>query len=192
MHWTQRIIAIAVAIVLATGFSTSARVETSGTVTATLTGGLIAFSIEVTANLSLQRYSHETGYTNATGGSFTVNVTDDRNTATGYNILLAASDFTRVGGVGLIDLGVDGTTLAVPTAGVVTRINGDAVNLPTANTATNVTSTGVPILTAANTFGNGHYSAAGYALTLTGVSASVPTGDYRSTLTLSSSAGPQS
>ncbi len=191
MKWRQSFFAFVGAIAVAFGFAAPSMAQTTDTVTVTLGGGVITFSIDVTANLSSLSYSHETGYTNGSGGSFTVVVKDDRNTSAGYVISLAASNFTRVGGGGSIVLGSTGT-LSVPTAGTVARDSGDPVNLPTANTAASLSGTAVPILSAAPTFGNGHYTASGYALALTGVSAGVPNGTYTSTLTVSSTAGPQS
>ena len=165
--------------------------QTTDSVTVTLGRRRHTFSIDVTSNLSSLSYDHETGYTDGSGGAFTVAVKDDRNTSAGYVISLAASNFIRTGGVGTIVLGSTGT-LSVPTAGTVTRDSGDPVNLPEANTAASLSGTAVPILSAAPTVGNGHYTASGYALALTGVSASVPNGTYTSTLTVSSTAGPQS
>lgn len=173
------------------GAAPSIAQSTTDTVTVTLGGGVISFSIDVTSNLSALSYNHETGYTSGSGGAFTVVVRDDRNTSAGYVISLAASNFTRVSGGGTIALGSTGT-LSVPTAGTVERISGDPINLPTANTAASLSGTAVPILSATSGQGNGHYSASGYALSLTNVEASVPNGTYSSTLTVSSTAGPQS
>ena len=178
-------------IVVAFGFAAPSMAQTTDTVTVTLGGGVITFSIDVTSNLSPLSYNHETGYTDGSGGAFTVAVKDDRNTSAGYVISLAASNFTRTGGGGSIVLGSTGT-LSVPTAGTVRRDSGDPVNLPTANTAASLSGTAVPILSAASGIGNGHYTASGYTLALTGVSAGVPNGTYTSTWTVSSTAGPQS
>jgi hypothetical protein len=192
VSWRQSFFACVGAIAVAFGFAAPLMAQsTTDTVTVTLGGGIISFSIDVTANISSLSYNHETGYTNGSGGAFTVDVKDDRNTSAGYVISLAASTFTRTGGNGSIVLGSTGT-LSVPTAGTVTRVSGDPVNLPMANTAASLSGTAVPILTALQNTGNGHYTAAGYALALSGVSASVPNGTYTSTLTVSSNAGPQS
>ncbi len=191
MNWRQSFFAFVGAIAVAFGFAAPSVAQTTDTVTVTLGGGVITFSIDVTANISSLAYNHDTGYTDGSGGAFKVVVKDDRNTAAGYVISLAASSFTRVSGGGSIVLGSTGT-LSVPTAGTVTRDNGDPFNLPTAHTAANLSNTAVPILSAAATFGNGHYTASGYALALTDVEASVPNGTYTSTLTVSSTAGPQS
>jgi hypothetical protein len=182
----------ALALLSASNASALAQATNTATLTATLNAGALSFTIQVTSQLSPQSYTHDTGYTSASGGAFTVVVSDDRNTNAGYSINLAASNFTRTTGTGTIVLGADGTRLAVPTAGAVTRQAGDFTNLPVARTATNLTTTAVPILTAVAGSGNGRYTAAGYALTLTGVLASVPTGEYTSTLTLSASAAPTS
>ena len=191
MSWRQSFFAFVGAIVVAFGFASPSMAQTTDSVAVTLGGGVITFSIDVTTNLSPLSYNHETGYTDGSGGGFTVAVKDDRNTSAGYVISLAASNFTRTSGVGTIVLGSTGT-LSVPTAGTVTRDSGDPFNLPTANTAASLSSTAVPILSAGSGFGNGHYTASGYALALAGVSASVPNGTYTSTLTVSSTAGPQS
>ncbi len=189
MNLKRKIVALAGAAVLTASLNAAALAQTSDNVTVTLGGGVISFSIDVTDNLDPLAYDHQNGYSDAAGGEFTVVVMDDRNTNTGYVINLAASDFTRSGG-GVIDLGVGEAVLSVPTAGTVTRINGDATNLPSANTVANLAHTPVAIVTAAAGFGNGHYSVDGYGLALANVSAIVPGGTYTSTLTVTSPSAP--
>jgi len=108
VKWRQSFFAFVGAIAVAFGFAAPSMAQTTDTVTVTLGGGVITFSIDVTANLSSLSYNHETGYTDGSGGRFTVAVKDDRNTAAGYVISLAASNFTRAAG-GSIVLGSTGT-----------------------------------------------------------------------------------
>lgn len=191
MHWKRKIVALAGALVLATGFNAPVLAQTNtDTVTATLNAGFITVSIVVTDDLDSQSFSHS-GYTDGVGGAFTVVVRDDRATAAGFSVNIAASDFTNGSGGTITLQGLDRTgTLTVPTPGVVTTTAGDSSKPPTANTAPGLSTTAVAILTAAPTFGNGHYSAAGYGLALTGVASSVRAGTYTSTLTVSTSNAP--
>ena len=182
----------AVALVMGLGAPTVAQEEptTFDSVQVTLAGGVLSFTIEVQTQLSQIRYSHADGYTVATGGSFDVVVKDDRNNAAGYVIDLAASDFLREGSAHSIDLGVNGTTLAVGAASTVVKDAGPG-SAPNASEVLSLTESPRPILAAGSGVGNGHFTAAGYSLTLSGVSASTPPGNYVSVLTLSSAAGPQ-
>lgn len=194
MNWTRRFVALvgAFAIMAGSGVSTLAQdtPDTTDTVTATLTAGVISFAIDVTSNFAPQSYTHSTGFTSGTGGAFTVFVKDDRNNAAGYTIGLSASHFVRNPAPGVIRLGTEEGTLAVTAATSVTRTEGDSLNLPTPSGVTSVTGVPATIVTAPKDTGNGHYTLSGYGLTFA-VGGSTLVGTYESTLTVSSTAGPQ-
>jgi len=195
LHLNRTFIALLGAVALALGLGAPALAQvaptTTDSLTVTLAGGVLTFTIDVTQDLPQVRYSHADGYTAATGGAFTVVVKDDRNTSSGYIVDLAASDFFRDGGTGSIDLGLNDTRLAVGAATAVTRTAGSGT-APIALGVTNLTDAPRAILTATAGVGNGHYTAAGYSLSLTGVPASTSPGNYIANLTISSTAGPQS
>lgn len=194
LHLNRTFISLVGAVAIAMGLSAPTRAQEVPTTTAalevTLAGGVLSFTIDITTELPLSRYSHAEGYTAANGGAFDVVVKDDRNSAAGYVINLAASGFVRDGGGATIDLGVNDTTLAVGAATSVTLTAGNSP-VPVALGVTSLTGAARPILTAGPNIGNGHYTAAGYSLSLSGVPAATPPGDYISVLTVSSTAGPQ-
>ena len=193
LHLNRTFISLVGAVAIAIGMAAPALAQdvptTSDALTVTLAGGVLTFAIKVDSQLSQIRYSHSDGFTSATGGAFTVFVKDDRNTEAGYVINLAASDFLRDDGVKTIDLNLGQTTLAVGAATSVTRTAGSDTE-PLASAVTRLMDIPAPILTAGQGNGNGHYTAAGYSLSLSGVPAGTISGNYTSILTVSSTAGP--
>lgn len=190
MRQTRRLSAVVLAMIIAVSGTGLAKAQQTDTVTVTLGGGVISFSIDVAPGVETLAYSHVSGgYGSGQIAAFGIAVSDDRNTGAGYSINLAASNFTRsVGGGSIVIGGGSNATLAVSTAGTVVQTGGNpTLPGPTARTVTNVNGTGKSILSALAGEGNGAYNVNGYALSLSQVPATVPGGDYTSTLTLSTS-----